>query len=360
MADALFWLDDTQWDVVSRCLPTKQRGPKRVRDRTVISGIIHVLQTGCPWRDCPPQYGPYTTVFNRFNRWRNRGIWHRIAAALDAEHQLIPADGAKSNARIDAVRTSSHFRSNPASTDMRLRAAGAALASKIAVADQTPILLERPGRAFGPTPSHAHSTADPGDSFTLSPDAIDDRGGASPSGRIQRPPATAEEALAQLVINATMHLFNTDQDDLMAGLVTTVSMLEAIRDKPSLGFALLSAELRYLHVNAFLAELNGIPAAEHIGRTVHDVVPRRPQAIERIMKVLSTGRSSSGLEVCDDVPDAAGVKRIWLEFCYPIRNANGSVGGLLLLVHEFKAMLPTVAWTDLIKTKVHARAPDDV
>lgn len=84
----LFWLDDQQWKAISSHLPVKQRGPKRVDDRTVISGIIHVLQSGSPWRACPPQYGPYMTVFNRFNRWKRRGIWQRIVVELAATEQL--------------------------------------------------------------------------------------------------------------------------------------------------------------------------------------------------------------------------------------------------------------------------------
>jgi transposase len=87
MQAELFWLDDQQWKAISGHLPVKQRGPKRVDDRTVISGIIHVLQSGSPWRACPPQYGPYMTVFNRFNRWKRRGIWQRIVLELAANER---------------------------------------------------------------------------------------------------------------------------------------------------------------------------------------------------------------------------------------------------------------------------------
>jgi transposase len=53
-------------------------GPKPQNNRRILSGIIHVLKTGCRWQDCPPEYGPYTTVYNRFNRWSGRGIWQEI------------------------------------------------------------------------------------------------------------------------------------------------------------------------------------------------------------------------------------------------------------------------------------------
>ena len=71
----LFWLDDLQWSILEKHLPKKQTGPKRKDDRRIISGIIHVLQSGCRWQDCPPDYGPSTTVYNRFHRWAKRGIW---------------------------------------------------------------------------------------------------------------------------------------------------------------------------------------------------------------------------------------------------------------------------------------------
>ena len=54
-------------------MPTNQRGPKRDDDRRIVSGIIHMLQCGARWRDGPAEYGPYTTIYNRFNRWSKRG-----------------------------------------------------------------------------------------------------------------------------------------------------------------------------------------------------------------------------------------------------------------------------------------------
>ena len=57
-------------------------GPERQDDRRVISGIIHRFREGCRWRALPEEYGPYTTVFNRYNRWSQRGLWQRLFAAL--------------------------------------------------------------------------------------------------------------------------------------------------------------------------------------------------------------------------------------------------------------------------------------
>lgn len=66
MAD-LFWLSDAQWAAIAPFMPRNQPGPERQDDRRIISGILHVLTSGCRWRDCPAEYGPRTTVYNRFN-----------------------------------------------------------------------------------------------------------------------------------------------------------------------------------------------------------------------------------------------------------------------------------------------------
>ena len=53
---------------LSRCCRLVAPTGRRVDDRRVISGIVHMLRSGTRWRDCPPDYGPYTTIYNRFNR----------------------------------------------------------------------------------------------------------------------------------------------------------------------------------------------------------------------------------------------------------------------------------------------------
>jgi transposase len=78
----LFWLSDDQWKRIESHLPTDVRGVERADDRRVISGIVHVLKSGCRWRDCPPEYGPPTTIYSRFVRWAGRGIWEKLFREL--------------------------------------------------------------------------------------------------------------------------------------------------------------------------------------------------------------------------------------------------------------------------------------
>jgi transposase len=82
MSRSLFWLSDEAWAAIESHLPRNQPGARRVDDRRVISGILHVLKSGCRWCDCPTYYGPSTTIYNRFNRWSRRGFWTKLLDAL--------------------------------------------------------------------------------------------------------------------------------------------------------------------------------------------------------------------------------------------------------------------------------------
>lgn len=53
--------------------------------RRILNGILWVIRTGAPWRDFPERYGPWPTVYSRFQRWRKAGIWDRIFAAVQQE-----------------------------------------------------------------------------------------------------------------------------------------------------------------------------------------------------------------------------------------------------------------------------------
>jgi transposase len=84
----LFWLSDEAWAASEPHLPRNQPGAPRVDDRRVISGLLQVIRNGCPWRQCPPEYGPHTTICNRFNRWSGKGHWKRIRQALVAGNRI--------------------------------------------------------------------------------------------------------------------------------------------------------------------------------------------------------------------------------------------------------------------------------
>lgn len=75
-------LTDQEWAVIEPLLPQNSRGVPRVDDRRVINGILWRFRTGSSWRDIPERYGPRTTLYNRFTRWRATGVWDCLLAEV--------------------------------------------------------------------------------------------------------------------------------------------------------------------------------------------------------------------------------------------------------------------------------------
>ena len=124
MRKNLFWLNDDQWEKIQPHLPTDVRGKERVDDRRVISGIIHVLKSGCRWCDCPPEYGPPTTIYNRFTRWAERGVWEKLFRELSARGRSTDVQMIDST-HIKAHRSASGGKGGSRSKRLDARAAGA-------------------------------------------------------------------------------------------------------------------------------------------------------------------------------------------------------------------------------------------
>jgi transposase len=87
MGTGRYDLTDLEWEAIKPHLPNKPRGVPRVDDRRVLNGIFYVLRSGMPWADLPERYGPPTTIYNRFNRWRKAGVWDRLMDAIVAAHE---------------------------------------------------------------------------------------------------------------------------------------------------------------------------------------------------------------------------------------------------------------------------------
>lgn len=97
-----FWLTDAQFERLEPFLPTDTRGVARVDDRRVISGIVQVLKSGCRWKDAGPAYGPHKTPYNRFVRWRDKGVWESTFLALAA------AGGPPADDLLDSTHVKAH------------------------------------------------------------------------------------------------------------------------------------------------------------------------------------------------------------------------------------------------------------
>ncbi|MBK8173791.1 MAG: IS5 family transposase [Rhodospirillales bacterium] len=87
MSPLRFELTDFEWSIIGPLLPNKPRGVPRADDRKVLNGIYWRLRTGSPWADIMERYGPSTTCYNRFVRWRERGVWDRLFEAVSAAYE---------------------------------------------------------------------------------------------------------------------------------------------------------------------------------------------------------------------------------------------------------------------------------
>ena len=103
MIDHFFSLTKDQFAKIRPHLPTDTRAVARVDDRRVISGIVHVLKSGGRWPDAPrDQYGPHKTLYNRFVRWAEKGVW------ADLFHALAQAGGPPAQVLIDSTAVRAH------------------------------------------------------------------------------------------------------------------------------------------------------------------------------------------------------------------------------------------------------------
>ena len=104
----LFWLTDDQVERLRPFFP-KSHGRPRVDNRRVLSGIVFVNRNGLRWCDAPAAYGPHKTLYNRWKRWGERGVFLRMMeglAAADAEPKTVMIDATY----LKAHRTASSLR----------------------------------------------------------------------------------------------------------------------------------------------------------------------------------------------------------------------------------------------------------
>ena len=111
----LFWLTDEQMARLRPFFP-KSHGKPRVDDRRVLSGMIFVNRNGLRWRDAPREYGPAKTLYNRWKRWSDMGVFARMMEGLAAE------DPKPKTIMIDAT----YLKAHRTATSLRSKKGGAA------------------------------------------------------------------------------------------------------------------------------------------------------------------------------------------------------------------------------------------
>ena len=111
------------------------------------------------------------------------------------------------------------------------------------------------------------------------------------------------------------------------------ALLDTLFESAPIGLAYFDCDLRYVRVNDALAEINGIPAEDHIGRTIDELLPDiAPSVVEGFRHVIGTGEPLADLEVHGETPARPGDSRTWLEGLYPVHGGDGEVLGMGAIV----------------------------
>ncbi len=113
------------------------------------------------------------------------------------------------------------------------------------------------------------------------------------------------------------------------------TQLEATFDSAPIGLAILDTSMRYVRINRLLAEMNGVPAEKHIGRTVRDIIPSMADDIEKIVRiVLETREPVCNISFTGATMSEPNIIRHWNEHWFPLRDKDGQVIGVSAVVEE--------------------------
>lgn len=111
--------------------------------------------------------------------------------------------------------------------------------------------------------------------------------------------------------------------------------IESIYQNVPVGLCILDRDLKFVRINNHLAKMNGIPAEQHMGRTMSKFLPKLDKDIENdLCKVIETGEPKMNIELSGETPARPGVERHWLEHWLPLYNKQEQVIGINMVVEE--------------------------
>jgi PAS domain S-box-containing protein len=111
------------------------------------------------------------------------------------------------------------------------------------------------------------------------------------------------------------------------------ALLDTVFASAPVGLGYFDRDLRFVRVNDALAEINGVPVADHVGRALPDVLPDIDRSVlDLFQRVIDTGEPVTGVEVKGRTPARPGVERTWLEGFYPVLGTDGEILGLGVVV----------------------------
>lgn len=139
----------------------------------------------------------------------------------------------------------------------------------------------------------------------------------------QRAWASVERTRAEAAMRESEALARAQADELAA-----------IYASAPVGLCVLDREGRYLRINDRLAANNGVSAAEHLGRTIREVLPDLADSVEPMLRRALAGEELRGIEVSGSTPGCPGEPRVWRENFVPLKDPSGRIAGVTISVEE--------------------------
>lgn len=114
-----------------------------------------------------------------------------------------------------------------------------------------------------------------------------------------------------------------------------LSELEHIYDSATVGLCLMDTELRYLRINKWLADINGVPPEDHIGRSFKEIIPQVADLMEEVYaKVIETGEPVLDITAAAATPAQPETLRHYTASYYPLKSDEGEIWGLGSIVRD--------------------------
>jgi PAS domain S-box-containing protein len=141
---------------------------------------------------------------------------------------------------------------------------------------------------------------------------------------------TAELSQANALLQQELALRNSEEQ-----VWQQLAEIESIYASVPIGLSFMDTNLKFVRINEYLAAINNVPVAEHIGRTLRDVLPTLSDKLEPLyQQVLETGLPIINRKVHGHSPSQPDVERYWLVNYYPLRGHNGEILGINSVVQD--------------------------
>jgi PAS domain S-box-containing protein len=124
------------------------------------------------------------------------------------------------------------------------------------------------------------------------------------------------------------------QNELQLSTEKALALLDTLQTHAPVGFAFLDSHFRFARINETLAAMNDLPASDHLGRTVAEIVPNLWPQVQPLFQRALAGEPILDIEISGETPSRPGERRYWLESFYPVRVRGDEITGIGVVVLE--------------------------